>query len=55
MINENQIRKALGINGRDSAVIEEIERLLGTKWDEHLEPFRQARDGFGLATAKVSV
>lgn len=55
MINENQVRRVLAINGRDSDALIEIERLLGVKWDEHLEAFRHARDDFGFTPAKVSV
>ena len=54
MVNENQLRRALIKNGRDSDVIEEIESLLGSKWDEELEPFRQVRASSGLAPAKIS-
>jgi Protein of unknown function (DUF3145) len=46
VVPENKLRAvlALGVNG--TLVLErELERLLGTPWDNELEPFRRASDG----------
>jgi hypothetical protein len=46
LVSENKLRAvlALGVNGA-SVLEKELERLLGTAWDNELEPFRRASDG----------
>jgi Protein of unknown function (DUF3145) len=46
LIPENKLRAAmaLGTNGT-SALEKELDQLLGTAWDNELEPFRRAGDG----------
>ncbi len=46
LVPENRLRAALTIAGTGTAVLDtELERLLGTAWDNELEPFRRASDG----------
>lgn len=42
MINENQLHKLLTENLRADYLIDEIEKLLGKKWDEALNPYRHS-------------
>jgi hypothetical protein len=46
LVSEGRLRAALalGVNGA-SALEKELEQLLGTAWDNELEPFRPASDG----------
>jgi Protein of unknown function (DUF3145) len=46
LVSEGRLRAALalGVNGA-SALEKELEQLLGTAWDNELEPFRHASDG----------
>jgi hypothetical protein len=46
LVPENRLRAALTIAATGTAVLDtELERLLGTAWDNELEPFRRAGDG----------
>jgi hypothetical protein len=46
LIPENRIRAALALGGSGTAALErELDKLLGTAWDNELEPFRRAGDG----------
>jgi hypothetical protein len=46
LVPENRLRAALTIAATGTAVLDaELERLLGTAWDNELEPFRRASDG----------
>jgi len=46
LVPENRLRAALTIAAAGTAVLDtELERLLGTAWDNELEPFRRASDG----------
>jgi Protein of unknown function (DUF3145) len=46
LIPENRLRAALTLGATGAAVLEaELDRLLGTAWDNELEPFRRASDG----------
>lgn len=46
LIPENKLRAALVMGANGTSVLEkELERLLGTAWDNELEPFRRAGDG----------
>lgn len=46
LIPEGRLRAALALGANGTSVLEkEIERLLGTAWDNELEPFRRASDG----------
>ncbi|MBP0458350.1 DUF3145 domain-containing protein [Streptomyces montanisoli] len=46
LVPEDRLRAALGRSGRDeSALRDEIARLLGKPWDDELEPFRYAGEG----------
>lgn len=46
LVPENRLRAALTLGATGASVIEsELERLLGTAWDNELEPFRRASDG----------
>ncbi|WP_171715617.1 DUF3145 domain-containing protein [Metallococcus carri] len=46
VINEDRLRSALAVTGGDpDAIRVEIAELLGTAWDNELEPFRYAGDG----------
>jgi hypothetical protein len=55
MINENQIQKILDENLRTVTVLDEIENLLGKKWDEALNPFRHVAMGEEEFSARLSV
>lgn len=45
MLTEDQVRSVLAtVRGAD-AIVHALERLLGTAWDEELEPYRQAGEG----------
>ena len=45
-VPENKLRAVLALGANGTAVLEkELERLLGTAWDNELEPFRRASDG----------
>ena len=46
LVPENRLRAALTIAATGGSVLgTEVERLLGTAWDNELEPFRRASDG----------
>jgi Protein of unknown function (DUF3145) len=46
LVPENRLRAALTIAATGGTVLDtELERLLGTAWDNELEPFRRAGDG----------
>ena len=46
LISENRIRSALALGATGASVLEtELDRLMGTAWDNELEPFRRASDG----------
>jgi hypothetical protein len=46
LIPENKLRAALALGASGTSNLEqELERLLGTAWDNELEPFRRAGDG----------
>jgi Protein of unknown function (DUF3145) len=46
LVPENRLRAALTMGATGAAVLEaELGRLLGTAWDNELEPFRRASDG----------
>jgi hypothetical protein len=46
LIPENRLRAALTLGANGTALLEkELEELLGTAWDNELEPFRRAGDG----------
>jgi hypothetical protein len=46
LVPENRLRGALALASGGKAVLEsELDRLLGTAWDDELEPFRRAGDG----------
>jgi len=46
LVPENELRAALALGANGTSVLEqEIDRLLGTSWDNELEPFRRAGDG----------
>ena len=46
LISENRIRSALALGANGTTALEhELEKLLGTAWDNELEPFRRAGDG----------
>ena len=46
LVPENRLRAALTIAATGTSVLDtELERLLGTAWDNELEPFRRASDG----------
>lgn len=55
VINENQIQRVLSENQSASISLEEIENLLGRKWDEALDPFRQLSLGGADVDARLSV
>jgi hypothetical protein len=44
MVPENRLRAAMARGGQTS-LEDELARLLGTAWDNELEPFRRAADG----------
>ena len=45
-VPENRLRAALTMGATGASVLDaELERLLGTAWDNELEPFRHAGDG----------
>jgi hypothetical protein len=46
LVPEGRLRAALSLHATGGSVLEaELERLLGTAWDNELEPFRRASDG----------
>jgi len=46
LVPENRLRAALTIAAAGTSLLDtELERLLGTAWDNELEPFRRASDG----------
>jgi hypothetical protein len=46
LIPENRLRAALTLGASGTALLEkELDKLLGTAWDNELEPFRRAGDG----------
>jgi len=55
VINENQIQKILNENLNPTLALEEIENLLGKKWDEVLDPYRHLAMGGEDVDARLSV
>ncbi|MFM7776733.1 MAG: DUF3145 family protein, partial [Actinomycetota bacterium] len=55
VINENQIQKILNENLHPGLALEEIENLLGKKWDEVLDPYRHLAMGGEDVDARLSV
>lgn len=55
VINENQIQKILSENRSPVLSLEEIENLLGKKWDEALDPYRHLSMGGEDLDARLSV
>ncbi|MFM7351268.1 MAG: DUF3145 family protein [Actinomycetota bacterium] len=55
VINENQIQKILNENLNPGLALEEIENLLGKKWDEVLDPYRHMAMGGEDVDARLSV
>ncbi len=46
MVPEGRLRAAVSLAAADGAALQaELQRLLGTAWDNELEPFRRASDG----------
>jgi hypothetical protein len=46
LVPENRLRAALTLGANGTALLEkELDKLLGTAWDNELEPFRRAGDG----------
>ena len=46
LVPEGRLRSALALGATGASVLEtELGRLLGTAWDNELEPFRRASDG----------
>jgi hypothetical protein len=46
MVPENRLRAAITLTAQAGVAVEdELARLLGTAWDNELEPFRRAADG----------
>jgi hypothetical protein len=47
MVPENRLRAVMTLAGRNgtASLEDELGRLLGTAWDNELEPFRRAADG----------
>jgi Protein of unknown function (DUF3145) len=46
LVAENKLRAALALGASGASVLErELDRLLGSAWDNELEPFRRAGDG----------
>jgi Protein of unknown function (DUF3145) len=47
VVPENRLRAMVRLASRDGAasLADELDRLLGTAWDNELEPFRRAADG----------
>jgi hypothetical protein len=46
VIPENKLRAAMALGANGKVILErELERLLGTGWDNELEAFRRAGDG----------
>ncbi len=55
VINENQIQKILSGNLKPMHALEEIENLLGKKWDDALDPYRHLAMGGEDVDARLSV
>ena len=45
VVPENRLRAALALGAAASTLEREVDKLLGTAWDNELEPFRLAGDG----------
>jgi hypothetical protein len=46
MVHEERLRTALArTQATGNSIVDEISRLIGTPWDEELEPFRSAHEG----------
>jgi hypothetical protein len=46
LVPEGRLRAALALGANGTSALEkELEQLLGTAWDDELEPFRRASDG----------
>ena len=54
MINENQINRLFEENLASEKVVDELERLLGKRWDFALEPYRVGRENLESKSDKVS-
>ena len=56
MINEHQISAALHMNIKERDVVTQLQGLLGEKWNQSLEPFRQIEiDGLDHFAGRISV
>jgi hypothetical protein len=55
LIDENQMRSVLRENLKNIDLVEELEKLMGKKWDIALEPFRFNRDGDSASADRISV
>jgi Protein of unknown function (DUF3145) len=45
LVSESRLRAALTLADSAASLADHLARLLGTAWDEELEPFRRAADG----------
>jgi len=45
LVSESRLRAALTLADSEASLEDHLYRLLGTAWDEELEPFRRAADG----------
>jgi hypothetical protein len=45
MVTEDQVRSVLAAARGSEAIAHDLDRLLGTAWDEELEPYRYAGEG----------
>ena len=45
MVSEDRLRSVMTLAARGASLEDELGRLLGTAWDNELEPFRRAADG----------
>ncbi len=55
LINENQLERILRENLRTADLVDEVEKLMGKKWDIALEPFRFGRENLETLTDKIPV
>ena len=55
LINENQLERILRENLRTTDLVDEVEKLMGKKWDIALEPFRFGRENLETLTDKIPV
>jgi hypothetical protein len=45
LVQEDRLRSAVSTAADIASLRQAVDRLLGTAWDEDLEPYRQAGDG----------